>query len=450
MSTQTTTTTLPTCLGPGAPGTPLYQPQLSAITNAAASGAGTQTYYQDQVVLDNFTVWLAGQGSEAWIADTDDNGNPCYFAVQVGGTNNEMVAPSKPVTSYRELMELDEQNSIYVVLQTNPDANVIAGTQPAPGFTWNGQSYNMVGTITGTFSYNQQPTWYVEVPVGLADTVGIGILAKLGWSSFVSPLITSFWTGIKKALSSGSEATDLEGVEAATGDAVDAAATEGAEVGENVAVDVISGATAFCGIAILVAIPIILDIIAHPSYHTLTVYNLTPYDLRWTIGYQNEGVMNAAPVMGSGSTTLNPLIPAESNGAPPGLKPVDIAYEGSFSFASTSQYEGLGYVMAYTLTDPKTNEVVATAAAMWDIPFSGQNSLYAAFNPGTDYQSIYDNNQNVNEVTQMAVSQAATGSASEIDLSVTFDYLSGKHATPSGQESFTYNSVAVFSVPSSS
>jgi hypothetical protein len=449
MST-TSTTTVPTCLGPSAPGTPLYPPQLSAIMNAAASGAGTQTYYQDQVVLDNFTIWLAQQGDAAWVADTDDNGNPCYFAVQVGGEDNEMVAPSKPVTSYRELMELDESNSIYLILQTNPDTDVINGSQPAPGFTWNGTTYQMAGTITGTFSYNQQPTWYIEVPVGIADTVGIGILSKVLWSQFISPLITSFWTGVKKALSSGSEATDLEGVESATGDAVDAAATTGADVGEGVAVDVVTGATAFCGIAILVAIPIILDIIAHPSYHTLTVYNLTPYDLDWTIGYQNEGVMNAAPVMGDGSTTLNPLIPAQANVAPPNLQPVDMSFEGNFSFASTSQYEGLGYVMSYTLTDPTTKEVVATAAGMWDIPFAGQNSLFATFDPGTDFQSIYDDNQNVNEVTQMAVSQAAAGSASAIDLSVTFDYLSGKHPTPSGQESYTYNSMAVFSIPSSS
>lgn len=448
---STTTTTVDTCIGPTAPGTPLYPPQLNAIMSAAASGAGTHTYYQDQVVLDNFVMWLATQGDNAWIYDTDDNGNPVYFAVQIGGTNNEMVAPSKPVTSYRELMELDEQNSIYLVLQTQPDNAVISGSQPAPGFNFGNQTYQMAGMITGTFSYNQQPTWYVEAPVGIIDGLGIiGLFQNVFWAQFIGPLLKSFWSGIKKALSSGAEATDLDGVEAATGAAVDAAATTGAEVGEETAVNVVAGATAFCGMAILVAIPIILDIIAHPSYHTLTVYNLTPYNLNWTIGYQNEGVMNAAPVMGSGSSTLNPLIPAQTNVAPPGLNPVEMSFEANFNFASTSQYEGLGYVMAYSLSDPKTGDVVATAAGMWDIPFAGNNSLFATFDPGTDYQGIYDNNQNVNEVTQMAVSQAATGSASAIDLSITFDFLYGEHATPSGQNAYTYNSVAVFSIPSSS
>lgn len=443
---STTTTTVPTCLGPAAPSTPLYPPQLSSITSAAASGEGTQAYYQDQVVLDNFVLWLAAQGDAAWIADTDDNGNPCYYAVQVGGANNEMVAPSKPVTSYRELMELDEQNSIYLILQTTPDTAAINGTQPPTGFTWDGTTYQMGGTITGTFSYNQQPSWYIQVPVGIADTVGLGILSRVAWKTFISPLLNSFWTGIKKALSSGSEATDLEAVEEASADAVDAAATTGADVGEGVAVDVVAGATVFCGMAVLVAIPFVLDAMAHPSAHTLTVYNLTSYDLTWTIGYQNEGAMNAAPVVSQGSTTINPVIPAQGNSAPPGLEPVTTSYSGIFGFASTSGYEGLGYVMSYTLTDPETKDVVATAAGMWDVPFSGQNSLYATFDPGTDFQAIYDDNQNVNEVTQMAV----TSSSPAIDFSVTFDYLSGKHPTPSGQEAFTYNSVAVFSMPSSS
>lgn len=443
---STTTTTVDTCIGPGAPGTPLYAPQLSSITSAAASSAGTQQYYTDQNVLYNFTTWLADQGDEAWTSDTDDNGNPCYFAVQFGGEGGQMEDSPRRVSSYRELMELDDQNAIYLILQTQPDTDAISGQKQPTPFSWNGQSYDMAGTITGTFSYNQQPSWYIEAPVGIITTVGLGILSKVLYSSFIAPLVTSFWNGVKKSLSSGAESTNLDGVEAATEAGAEAAAVDGATVAEGTAINVVASATAFCGMAILVAIPIMLDLLAHPTYQTLTVYNLTPYTLKWSIGYQDEGAMTAAPVMGQGSTTLNPTILPESVVAPPGLQPVTMASEANFGFASTSNYIGVGYVMAFSLEDATTGDVVTTAAALFDVPNEGQNSLYATFDPSSTDASFYNAFQNQYQQGQMTASSPDVS----LQLDVTFDYLDGKHGTPSGQEAYSYNSMAVFSVPTSS
>lgn len=425
------TTNISSVLGPAVSGTPLTPPMQAAIMSAAASGDGTRTYYGNQTVLTNFTSYLNELGDAAWIADTDENGNPVYFAEQRGG----------------------DGNVLYLTLATQPDTDVLDGTTPPQQFTCDGQTYNIVGTITGTFSYNEEPNWYVEAPVAVIDLFPVGALLKIGWSNLISPCLTGFWNGVKTCFSKGAEAENIGDVDATAADAAEDAAVDGAEVAEDTTVSMVCGGLAFAGAAVLIAIPIILQAIAHQTYQTTTLYNLTPYDIDWSLGYLNEGVMNAAPVMGQGSSTLNPLIPAMTDSAPPGLQPVQMATEANFSFASTSEYEGLGYVLSFTLKNPATQDEVATAAAMFDVPFSGPNSLYATFNPTTSAQVLYDDNQNINEVTELSVTwdnPDVSDSDPDVTLQVTFDYLTGEHPLPgSGQNAYTYSSMCVFSVPSS-
>lgn len=422
-------TNISTVLAPAVSGTPLTPAMQASILSAADSGAGTATYIQNQTVLNNFTSFINQLGDAAWATSTDANG-PVYFAEQQGS----------------------DGNMIYLTLSTVPDTDVLNGSSAPPRFTYEGQTYNIVGSITGTFSYNEEPSWYVDAPLAVVELVPIAALAKIGWSNLASPVLTGFWGGIKKCFSSGAEADGLAEVDGVAADAAADAAVDGAEVAEDTTLSMVAGGLAFAGVAVLVAIPIVLDMIQHVTYQTTTLYNLTPYDIDWTLGYLNEGVMNAAPVTGQGSTTLNPLIPAMTMSAPPGVTPVMMASEAGFSFTSTKEYEGLGYVLSFTLKDHESGDAVATAAAMYDVPFSGDNSLYAAFNPTETPQELYDNNQNVNEVTELSVTwnnPDASESDPDVCLQVTFDFLSGEHPLPNGQDAYTYQSMCVFSVPSS-
>lgn len=405
-----------------AQGIALTTEMQGTLAGALQGGQGTADYFANQNQIAKFASWVNAKGKDAWTLGTDDHGSPTYVADDGAGTT--------------------------MVLATVPATDAINGAAPPTGFPWDGQNYNVAGTITGTLSYNQQQLWTVEVPVGLAEAIPITVLANYAWAGLVQPLLTGFWNGVVSCFSGAAEASTLaEAGEAAAVAATDAAVE--AVVVEGVAVSMTAGVGALVGLAVLIALPFVIDVILHPSFQNLMVYNLTPFDMTWSLAFVNEGTMTMAPIIGKDDTDFDYDIPAMGSMAPPGLQPVDIAREASFSFASESLVRGLGYVMSLTLTDPtKNGQQVGTVLGMIDVPWSGSNSLAVAIDSGDTGQGFYSATSGRYEQTsQTAIGQLGTLAAT---ATITYDYLTGEHKTASGSDAYSYNSLLVVQTTSGS
>lgn len=396
-------------------GVALTPEMQGTLEGALQGGSATAAYFADQNRVASFAAWVNARGPGAWVASSDEHGSPTYTADDGAGTR--------------------------MVLCAQPAAEAIAGTAPATGFEWNGQTYDVAGTMTGTLTYEQQQLWTIEVPLGLAEAVPVTLLASYAWAGLVQPLLTGFWNGVVSCFSGAAEATTLAeagtaAAEAATEAVVDAVVVEGA------AVSMTTGVGALAGLAVLVALPFVLDVILHPSFQNLMVYNLTPFDMTWTLAFVNEGTMTMAPIVGEGDTDFDYEIPAMGNVAPPGLQPVQMAREASFSFASGSLVRGLGYVLSLALTDPADGDApVGTVSAMIDVPWSGANSLAVAIDDGADGATFYAQTSGQHEETSMAVG-GQFGSL-PATATITYDYLTGEHRTASGSDAYSYNSLLV-------
>jgi len=413
-------TSMPFALGPMTQGTPLSGLMQPLIQAATAGGPATKALFNQQNELSGFYTWLKSQPQSAWTQGTDAAGNPTYSIAQ-GAC------------------------AVQVASVVNPPAGGSSGSGSAPAasgqFQWNGGSYNVVGTLTTTITYNEAPVWHIEAPLGLATAYPIIQLGGVVWSSLLRPILTGFLNGVRSCFSSAASVTsEAEAAEAAE-TAADEAAVEG-EVVADAEVSLVAGPAALVGLVLLVALPFIVGALIHPSYHNLAIYNLTPYNITWTL-YLQEGAISAAPTTASGSNSYNTSIPAMSNFAPPGITPVPVAHQASFSFASTSEVKGLGYVIGFQLTDAQGAEV-QTGAMAFDVPFWGDNSLMASFGPIGDPSDYYSAMEG--EHTQLSLGAAAATPGGVLNLTVTYDALSGEQTMPNGQSGYLYNSVAVFSM----
>ncbi|HWN67487.1 MAG TPA: hypothetical protein VNM90_07590 [Haliangium sp.] len=421
------TTSLPFALGPSTQGIPLSGGAQQMVQQAMQGGGATAAFFQNQYTVGNFVSWLNSQGESAWIQSTDDQGNPVFFAEQTSQTGNIVL-----------LLQTTQATS------TTQGARAAADDDGPPQFQWNGQSYNVVGSVTGTLTFNSVPLWWIEVPLGLSTIVPVSALSSIVWANLVKPLLTGFWNGVQSLFSDAPEITS--GAEAATAadDAGTAAVVDGAAV-DGAEVSMLAGGLAFAGIAVLVAIPFILMALGHPSYQNLKVYNLTNYDIDWSLDYLAHGAMNASPISpdGGNQVTANPLIPAISTIQPaPGIAPVTVAHEADFSFINTSEFAGIGYIMALTVTDTATG-AATVVGALFDVPWAGENSLWGgSYTPGSG-ASVYDQNAGQNKVTQLVYPFTGPDGVGAT-LTLTYDFLSGQHPAPNGQNTFVYNSLAVF------
>jgi hypothetical protein len=319
------------------------------------------------------------------------------------------------------------------------DQNVVQGNSAPDQFTWNGQNYNIVGSISITLSYNSTPNWMILLPLGLSETIPMGMLADVMWPNLLKPLVDGVVNMAKWCYRNAAQICGQAEVDDAAAQAAQNAEVDEAEVAEDT-VSMEASCAAASLFVVLLAVPFIVAALSHPSYQTLKVYNLTSYDLTWSLPTIPHGANNLAPSTGQGQT-LDYLIPASENTAPPGITPVMSSHEADFSFVSQSGFTGIGYVLGFSLTDPANgNQLVTQGNVLFSIPWSGENSLAAAMT-NEDPKSWWDANNGTQSTTQAAASGAG------VTVTATFDFLSGKHPAPNGQETYTYNSLLVFQTP---
>lgn len=408
-------TQLPFALGAMTQGVPMTGAAPALIAAGRQGGGGTASVFDALNQTSSLFGWVQDAPASAWTSGTDAQGNPTLTAAQ---------------------------GSTRVTIQSAVAVQQTPSTPTAGQFSWNGTNYNVVGTLTATLSYDEQPTWVVQVPLALAEAYPVVQLSGIVWSQVLRPLLTGFINGIRSCFASAAGVTSEAEAAGAAEAAADEAAIDGAVVAD-AEVSLVAGPAALVGLVVLLALPFILGALLHPTYHSLAIYNLTPYDVTWQL-FLMEGAVNAEPTTGSGSPQPETLVPAMSQYAPPGITPVPVAHQASFSFASTSEVEGLGYAMALTLADPTSGAVVGQAALAFDVPYWGDNSLVASWGPIGDPDDYYSNMEG--QLEQLTFTVPTTIGGQGVALTVTYDALDGEQPVPGGQSAYAYNSLAVLSL----
>ena len=411
-------------LGPGTRGLPWTATGQSLLQAAMQGGAATAGFFAAQNAI-SLLVTALNNGSAGWVQATDSSGNPTWAA-------------SLPVTG----------GVIAVTLATAPDTDVISGTTTPPSFQWEGNSYNIVGSFSGTVTYNDNAIWTIQVPVGLYSAVAATALGSYAWSGLVSPLLNGFCQGVKSCFAQADNIESAEDAAAASEDAAGEAAVD-ETVAEGAEVSLESGGAAFIAIVVIVAVQYLLAKLDHTTYHYLRVYNLTPYQITWQppVIDDDEATMISMPVSGDGSGSYDYVIPALSSTTPPGGQSVDVASEASFAFASTSGYEGFAYVLLLGLSDVASGNALAESSALFDLPWGAHNSLYGSFE-NLDPESLFENWDGVLKQTEYST-DVSLADGNVVTMTMTYDYISGEQPAPNGQSAYLYNSLLVFDIASS-
>jgi hypothetical protein len=426
------------------------------IMAAAAGGQATAAFFTEQNQLYQFVQYVNGVGQGAWISSTDPDGNPCMIAILEGGTQEDTISmvvtgdavPGVFDTSQAAAVETPPtdpriQAIIAAAYQNRPSPNRhrysrLTGDQGAGGFTWAGGNYNIVGSITTTVVYDKTPAWYLTAPIGIASAVGQGVLANVAWPTLLGPLFRATLTGLQYACR-GIVAMSVRMLPVIAAEACEAVTAAGIAAGFAFSV---TGGLAVVGIVILIALPIILGLVMHESSQTLRFYNLTLYDVQWSLADVAYGILSSGPTSSVGSPDFLSVIPA-GHYITVGQTQTLVYREADFTWGSDSQIHGIQYILALTITDPANNgQLVANAAIAFDIPWAGDNSLVATFSPPSNITDLYDDTQQ--EVSEAATQALANGKT--LTLTVTYDYLDGEHTLPGGAEGYTYNSLTVLSI----
>jgi len=184
------------------------------------------------------------------------------------------------------------------------------------------------------------------------------------------------------------------------------------------------------GIIIIVTLLLIVEFVLHESYQNVYFYNLTNYDIALDFPYKSEGDYHNLPT----NTVL-----AKTDRKGPGGIDLGTWYNGvAYRYQSDSEFHGLGYTLRFKMMDPKTQKVVKTFSCLFDVPYAGDNSLFASTSEPSDYSSYYSSNAGSKKVTQYSVNDG------QQEIVVSYDYLSGKHKDPeTGNDLFLYSSLVV-------
>jgi hypothetical protein len=271
------------------------------------------------------------------------------------------------------------------------------------------------------------------------------VIASLGFDAFKkalgniqSALMKSLWAlvkGVTKAIYRfvASFIGELVGggtVEAALAVARKAAGDAWAESVEGVTSKTLRYTVV--GVIIIVALFLIIEFVLHESYQNVYVYNLTGYDISLDFPYKNEGNDHNLP-------SSKVLAKVDQKG--PGGIDLGEWYNGvAFRYQSDSEFYGLGYTMRFKMIDPKTQEVKKTFSCLFDVPYSGDNSLYASTGEPSksDYKAYYSRNAGSHKITQYSANDG------EQEIIVSYDYLNGKHPDPeTGKDLYLYSSLVV-------
>ncbi|KAI1261973.1 hypothetical protein F5Y18DRAFT_440134 [Xylariaceae sp. FL1019] len=383
------------------------------------------------------------RGEAAWTEEEDEDGNP-LFSVSLAGSKGEYYS---------------------MVLRTDGIATDANGNTQTNGnqIVINGTTYDTIGSMVYEIGYNNFTFASTSRKLGIA--VGTSVAAKMLWPVAKPALLkvaSNIVSGVRGLLTRGAAAAEEVALQTAVSTEIElqniGIATEGVAGVEAVAASgglllgrILVGSAILLAVALLAA-----SFVLHDSTHVLTIWNLTKYDMKWTIWFDSEvgsdeGNLIKAPGSrdDNGNIQSSPIAGAAKTKTSPHAKPMPHVYNGAFEVVSSHQYNGIGYALQLSLTDQTDKTQRYAVTVYYDVPFIGDNSHNITFDPVSDVETWYKNNQGNNKSTKAH----AVSSDGQIVGDSSYDYLSGKHPVPGSQagestnEAYYYQSLLVIQEP---
>jgi hypothetical protein len=268
----------------------------------------------------------------------------------------------------------------------------------------NGIPVRGVATVRMSLPDPQQVVKIVNFGLGLAEIPPGIVVTNTLIQSLFKPLLQQLTKYVQSTIEDWLESDVGESVEE-LGDALaetaeDVAETVGEETAEvvveeavvaEVAIDLSAACPAFAALALLIAVPILVEALEKDFQLFVEIDNLTAHDFNWTIEYQYENGTTAQPKA--------PLIPKMGYATDSwGDKTnVQVIYQANFSSMNKSGFAGTGFAMRLTPSDLTGADI----AACISIPWIDDNALWLGdVTPGMDWEGAFNNNP----VSQLSVS----------------------------------------------
>jgi hypothetical protein len=342
------------------------------LDEALAGGSGTRNYLQHMMKFANLATYLQQKGPDAFTVSAGPDGGQQAMATDGTSMMNVGVILDPPA-----------------VAGGDPAAPA-AGEPPVRG----------VATVRLAMPHPFNVVEIAQFAVSLAELPPGFVLTGQVWQALMKPLLTRLTAFLRSAIDSWLE-TDVgedvagltESLDATTSEVAEAAAEETAEViveeevVAEVALDLAAAVPALAGLAVLMAIPLLISALAKQFVLHIEVNNLTDVDFNWSIPYTEEGSVTVEPT----SAVLPKMGKATDSWGDETTVPV--VYQGTFSSMNTSGFEGIGFVMNFSgagFTGQDTCAVIS-------IPWIADNAVWLG-DPGRspDWRSIYSQNYGAN------------------------------------------------------
>ena len=347
------------------------------LDEGLAGGSGTGNYLQHMLRLASFSSYLSKNGESA-------------FAVSPGPGGGEQAIASDGVTTM----------TVGVILDPPPSGPAAAATAAADQPPVRG-----VATVRLALPHPFNVVKIAQFAVSLTELPPDFVLTQQVWQALLRPLLSRFISFLRSVVDSWLE-TDVgedvagltDALDTATGEVAETTAEETAEVVveeevvAEVAIDLSAAVPALAGLAVLLAIPLLISALAKQFVLHIEVNNLTDDDLAWSLPYTEEGAVTVQPASG----VLPKMGRATDSWGDQTTVPV--VFQAIFSAMNTSGYEGIGLVMNFS---PNGYAGQDTSAVI-SIPWLADNAVWLG-DPGRspDWAAIYAANSEATGKTRV-------------------------------------------------
>lgn len=334
------------------------------MDQAMSGGPGTASYLQHLTHFANFASYLHKTGQSAYTVSDGPDGS--QQAVATDGTTTLHVA-----------VQLNQN----LEPQSGLDADV-----PVRG----------VATVRLALPDPYNIVKLVQFGVGLAELPPGFILTNQIWQALFKPLLSRLTTYVQSSIESWME-TDVGGDIDALGETLETTTAEVAEgvseetaevvveeaVVAELALDLAAAVPALAGLALLMAVPLLISALAKHFVLHLEVNNVTDTDINWSIPYVDEGALTVKP-----QSSLLPKM-GRATDSWGDQTSVSVVYQGTFSSMNKSGFAGIGFVLNFSPVGYTGQDVCAVIS----IPWLADNSIWLG-DPGRspDWAQIYNNN----------------------------------------------------------